>query len=793
MMRQRSYAWVNVVGLAVGIACTLLLALYVQDEWSYDNFHTDSNRIYRVASNGRLQGTDFNTAETGPLLAGAIQKQLPEVESVIRLANWPTFPIQVDTAAFTERYLLLADSNFFSFFDFRLLVGDASEVLKGDGKLVISETAAKRLFRAPADYSTLFGRQVKLAQGYKATVVGVAADAPKASHFHYSMILSLGSWRGLEENGFVVGKVKTYIKTHQVQTIESLNTALKRFTENEIAVELKQRYDISKESFAQFGNFVELFAQPLTDIHLRSDLENEIEPNNRVAYTYLFGFVALFVTIIACINFVNLSTARSASRAKEVGVRKVVGAMNHKLIFQFLFESYLYTLLSVGLSFLVLVLCLLPFNLVTDKALSLSDLLQPTLLWVILLYILFIGLFAGAYPAFFLTYLSPSQILRGSLRSGVTSHRVRNVLVGFQFVISIALMIATLVVNDQMNYLQEKEYGFNEDRVLNILHAVNLGSRASAFVEEVSKVAGVESASFANRLPPNVDGEVLVMHNDQRKQYLMRLYEMDAAHLKTMGYAMTRGRFFTGDSSDFHSIILNQTAADELNIRDTAQQTVSVFTQPNVATTFKLIGIVRDFHFRAANYPIEPLVLLQSRAPNLELAVRVAPDKVSDAISSISRLWNDFSGGAPFEYSWVKDNFRKSYQHQARVREVLLLFTIVAVALAALGVLGLAAYAAEHRSKEVGIRKALGAQRLQIVAMISKDFALLVGVAFLVTAPVAWILMELWLQQFPYHVNVSWWSILAAGFVTVAITFAAVSSQALKAASVDPVKSLKTE
>lgn len=784
----------NVVGLAIGIACTLLIALYIQDERGYDSFHVDADRIFRVASKGRLQGTEFNTAETGPLLAPAIQKQMPMVEAVVRLANWPTFPVRTNMEGFTEKYLLLADSNFFSFFSFKLLVGSANDVLRGDGRLVVSESAAKRLFKvSPDQYPLLVGREVTLAQGFKAKISGVAEDAPHGSHFHYSLVLSFASWKGVEENGFVIGKVKTYIKTKQQLSVDTLNHNLHGFVRNEIAEELKRRYDISKESFAKLGNYVHLYCQPITSIHLYSNLNDEIEINSQANYVYLFGFVALFITIIACINFVNLSTARSASRAKEVGIRKTVGAFNRKLVFQFLFESYLYTFAAVAMAFLLVVLCMVPFKIITEKPLLITDLLEPNVFWVILLYVFFIGLLAGAYPAFFLTYLSPSQILRGSLRSGVTSHRVRNILVGVQFVISFALIIATLVINDQLIFLQRQQPGFQASGVLNMLHVINLGEQADFFKQELLRVPGVKSASYANKLPPHVDDEVLILNGDVRKQFLVGLYEMDAAHLVTMGYTMASGRFFEGDTSDYRSVIINETAARGLGITSPDGRPIQIFLQPNVVSTFKLIGIVKDFHFRSANHPIEPLVILRSRSPNLELAIRLSTQNTEQTLIDIANVWKKFSEGAPFEYSWVTQNFKRSYRQEARMREVLFLFSAIAMAIAAIGLLGLAVYTTQHRAKEIGIRKALGATRFQIITLMSKDFARLVLIAFFIAAPFTWCLMEIWLRQFHYRTEVSWQLILFCGMIATGITVATVSLQAWSAASAKPVKSLKME
>ncbi len=794
MMNQRGFSLINIAGLTMGMTCTLMLVLYIQDELGFDSFHSDSNRIYRIVSQGKLQGEQFKTAETGARLAKAIQQQLPEVESVVRLANWPTFPINYQGNAFTEPYLLLADSNFFSFFDFRLIQGNPDEVLRKKASVVISESAAKKYFNITnQDYSMAIGEELILAQGYKARVAGIVQDPPPNSHFHFSVILSLASWEEVEINGWIDGLVKTYVKTKSEIDLTALDLKLERFVKNEIAQELKRIYSTDYQTFLKNGNYIRLYSQSLRDIHLKSHLSDEIEANNDIQYIYLFAAIALFITLLACINFVNLSTARSATRAKEVGVRKAVGARNGRLVMQFLLESYLYTIIAVILSILLIWLSILPFNLIAEKSLSMNALLHPYFLGGILFFIFVVGLFSGSYPAFFLTYFSPAQILKGSLRSGVRSHKIRNLLVGFQFIISIALIISTAVVYRQLRYIQDQHIGFERKNIINLLHTANLKEHAIEFKEQLLRQPGIVSVSFANRIPPNMDWHAVFRSAETQKDFLMGVYEMDIDHLKTMGYQLAQGTYFNGTHSDSSSVLINETAARQLGITHLNGQQLETTYHPERKDLRTIIGIIKDFNFRSLKLSIEPMIVLPSRIPNWEMAIRFDSENPGEVLEQIEAVWNKYALGAPFEYSFVEDNFQSSYKNEERIGAVFLIFTTLAIIIASLGLLGLATYTVEQRSKEIGIRKVLGATHSEIFVLIGKDFAMLVLIAFIIAAPFAWWALDWWLNQYPYRIEIPWQTIAMAGLLSFVITIISISAQTFRAAAANPIKSLRNE
>jgi putative ABC transport system permease protein len=792
MLRQRGFSLINVGGFTIGITSSLLLVLYVQHELSFDRFHPDSDRIYRVAFEGQLQGNSFRSAETGAPLARALRMETPEVESTLRMASWPTFPVHFDTYDSTEPYLLLADSNFFRFFHFNLIEGNPDEVLLGKDKLVISESAAKRFFnyQGRGDTSPL-GKTLTLAQGYQATVVGIAEDAPAASHFHFTLILSLASWQELAREGWMNGLVKTYFKLKPGASLSAVEEKLEEFTQTHLKQEL-ETYQASLDQFWRQGNFLRFSIQKLTDIHLHSHLDDEIEENGEAQYIYLFIAIAVFIILLACINFVNLSTARSASRTKEVGVRKTSGALNGTLVMQFLFESYFFTLLALLLSLLLVVICLFPFNMATGKDLSLQSLFHPYFLSGIGLFLVLVGILAGGYPAFFHTYLSPAQILKGRLRSGTTTYGIRNMLVAFQFFISIALIISTWVVYEQVHYLQTQPVGFDKSNVITLLHTANLKEQAAAFKKELHDLPGVVSASFANRMPPYVDWIGVFRPVSEQKDFIMTVYEMDPDHLQTMGYEMVSGRFFSHDPADTGAMIINETAAKSLKWNLSGEKKYLTTYSPNRFTR-EVIGIMRDFHFHALKDSIRPLAVMPSRQPNWEMAIRIRPENQDITLEQIKTLWRKHAPNAAFEYSFLEENYRSSYLKEKRVGNVFLIFTFLSMLIGCLGLFGLATYSAEQRAKEIGVRKVLGASVFHVAMLLTRDFTRQIILAFIVAAPLSWWALHEWLKQFPYHILFPWHILVLSGLISLMVAVITVSYKAVTAALRNPSRLLRNE
>jgi putative ABC transport system permease protein len=588
-------------------------------------------------------------------------------------------------------------------------------------------------------------------------------------------------------------QVFTYFKLRPDAEIENAFTQFNKIIEYKIGAELEKSHNTTLANFKAQGNDIGFFTQPMVDIHLKSQLGDELEPNSDVQYLYTFGIIALFITVLACINFMNLSTARSASRAKEVGIRKAVGAPYNRLMIQFLLESYVYIVIAVLISVCLIVIILPVFNFFTNKQLSFYVLLQPEFLGFSLLCIILSGLLAGSYPAFYLSHFSPVEVLKGKLREQLRSYGIRNGLVIFQFFISSVLIVSTLVVYLQIRYVQQANVGFDKSNVINLLHTRNLGKNGIAFKTELLSHPEISAASYASRLPPNVDWQAVFRLVDTEKEYLLNLYEVDYDHQATMRYEMIAGRFFSEQNpADTNTIILNETAARKLGL--------TIFKGKKLITSYdrsnrerEIIGIMKDFNFQSLKEPIQPLAITLGRQPNWEIAIRLTRGDTAEKIALIKSIWDKYADNAPFEYTFLDKNFEAKHQTEKRIGFIFLLFTSLAIFIACLGLFGLAAFTAEQRTKEIGIRKVVGASVRDIVFMINQDFMKLVGIANIVAWPVAWWVMYVWLNQFAFRISFPWWSLLVAGVISLIIAFLSISFQALRAAQGNPVKSLRNE
>lgn len=795
MSRHKGFTSINLFGLTIGIVCSLILALYVLDELSYDTFHADAKNIYRIGFEGSLQGKKVKSAYIGVPIGPALQQAAPEVAAVMRMASWKTFPMRYRDKSFTEPHLLLADSNFFSFFSFSLLEGNPDEVLRGDRSLVITESTAKRYFdyKGKGD-TTPIGKEMVLAQGYTATVKGIAADPPTNSHFDFTVILSLHSWDDARIQSWTTGRVITYVKLKPDASPLVLSKHLRYFVNHYLDAELTQLKRNSIDKLQREGDRLGFFIQQFLRIHLHSDLPDELEKNSNIQYIYVFVAIAVFILLMACINFMNLSTARSASRAKEVGIRKTVGAPASRLMFQFLLESYLFIWIGLGAALFIVLILLGPFNYLTDKSLTITTLFMPASLGVTLTLVALLGLLAGAYPSFYLTRFNPIETIKGRIRVRFKKYGIRNALVVFQFFISASLLIASGVVYTQLQHMQKLNLGFNKEHIINLIHTKNLGDRGALFKKELQEIPGVIAASFSNRLPPHIDQLYVFSTLQPKHDYVLGVYEMDYDHLKTMGYSMVAGRFFSPDfPEDSTAVILNEAAADALGFSRMERQKLSTHYGNINGMDREVIGIVKNFNSTSLREPIQPIAIVLGYQPNWEMAIRIKPDDQEKTIERIQHVWKTFVPEAPFEYTLLADNFESTYTPEKQISVLLFGFTGLAIAIACLGLFGLATFIGEQRTKEIGIRKALGATVQTIVLLLNKDFLLLVIIANVLAWPMAGWFMYQWLSQFAYAAPFPWWVMPATTVATVSIALITISYQALRAASGNPVNSLRNE
>jgi|APTNR8051073442_1049403.scaffolds.fasta_scaffold00003_366 putative ABC transport system permease protein len=796
LMRQKIYSAINIFGLTTGVTASLFILLYVADELSYDRFHPDAEQIYRVNFHGTLQGQAFVNAQTGMPMAEGLQREGTGVTSVVRLDKWMTCPVRYEERAFTEMHFYLADSNFFSFFNFSLIAGNIEEALRGPNKIVISETAAVRYFdyKGKGDLSPIGKTLVIGSEGaIFAEVTGIAKDVPHNSHIHFDFIMSWETSGYSNNTVWLNSEAYTYFKVFPGTDISGIQKTLDGFVTKYCAKEIEQFLNVSLDEFLKQGGNVGFTTQPLVDIHLKSQLQDELEPNGNIEYVYLFSAIALFIVLLACINFMNLSTARSANRAKEIGVRKAVGALRNKLIRQFILESFVYAAIAFLLAFILVYVLLIPFNQLAGKSLTTDMLYHPVFLTGFVLLMVGIGVLAGSYPAFYLTSFKPVEVLKGKFRAGAKSYGIRNTLVVFQFFISIALIISSMMVYWQLDFLQKQDVGFQKENVVGIMHTMNLGKNAEAFKNEILKYPDFIAASYSSRLPPNVDWSSTFTNESSEESYLMAVYIMDHDHLKTLGLNMISGRFFSRDfPSDSSAVILNETAARHLGILEGQGKKIK-YPGTEAGYAMEVIGIIQDFNFETLKANIRPMVIFLGGAPNWDIAVRLTPGDPAKKIKLLGELWKKFAPNSPFEYSFVDQNFDAKFRSEQRLSEVILVFTALAVFIACLGLFGLATFAAEQRSKEISIRKIMGATVSQMVILLSKNFVKLILVALLIAIPVTWYGMNKWLESFAYHIEFSIALAGIAGLVALGIAMLTVSFRSIKAAMGNPVEYLRND
>ncbi len=788
MIRQKVYAFINIAGLSVGIAASLLILLYVADELSFDKFHRDANRTYRVGFSGRLQGNEMLSAITSASLAGAMKAEIPEVAEVVRFGLWRTMPVSHGDKHFTERHMLVADSNFFDFFSFPLLQGDPRTVLRGTNKVVITKSVAQKYF---GDENPIGKILLRGSEKTASEVTGVAADPPANSHIRFDVVLSGESWPDFGSIQWTNNNIYTYFKSSEGVNVENVKAKLDAIVERNIGSELEKYIGMTFEEFRQQGNNIGMFLQPMTDIHLKSNLTDEIIPNGNVKYLYIFGAIAAFIILIACINFMNLSTARSANRAKEVGVRKTAGALRKRLVVQFLSESILYSVFSTLLAMVIILACLEPFNLLAGKSLSAQVLFTPAAAGMLLLFSLFIGLLAGSYPAFYLTAFKPTDVLKGKIRAGFRNSTLRNVLVVFQFMISIALIFGSIVVFQQLQYMQEKNLGFDKENVVSLLHTLALKNNATAFKTELASHPEFIASSFVNRLPPNIDWTSAFRKGGSEQDFLLAVYHVDHDHLETMGLSMVQGRFYSREfPSDTMAIILNESAYHAMGFTNLEEAEVISynFEQP---TSLKVVGVIRDFNFESLRSTVRPMAVLLGGEPNLEMAIRLSPGNTQEQIRLLEDIWKKHAPGSAFEYSFLDQNFDSLFRSEQRLSIIVVVFTGLAIGIACLGLFGLAAYTAEQRAREISIRKVMGASVGQVMILLSKDFSLLIVVAFAIAMPLGWYFAEGWLQEFANRIDISVWMVAVSGMISIAVAAATISYQAFSAARENPVNAMR--
>ena len=801
LVKNKTFSFINIIGLASGLACFILIALYVTDELSYDRFNEKADRIYRINSDIVFGGNKLHLAVASDPMGAALKKDYPQVEEFVRFFNSSGSKlIKKGNEFIRENNISHADSTLFDVFTLPIIAGDPKTALNDPNTVVISESAAKKYFAT----TDVVGKSIETNDNnstlYKITAV--MKDIPHNSHFNFDMIFSMDNVR-YQWGNFLSHNHQTYLLLSPGTDHKEFEKNFKQFINKYVIPQAAQFMEVkSMDEFEKAGNKLEYTLMPLTDIHLRSDRVPEMNVNGNIQYVYIFSAVALFVLLLACINFMNLSTARSASRAKEVGIRKVVGSEKGSLIKQFLIESILTTVISTLLAIAIAWLCLPWFNNLSAKQLLISDLLQTRYLAFLIALPLIVGLLSGLYPAFVLSSFNPIVVLKGKLSAGLKRSTLRNALVVGQFTTSIFLIAATIIVFRQLNFIQTKKLGFSKDQMLIVNGTGALGNNRDAFKNEVSKFAGVKGTTYAGYIPVAGSSRNDVSFSTEAtmtstNSVNMQVWNIDHTYIPLMEMEIVKGRNFSKDfGTDSNATIINETAARLLGWNDDAvgKKLYTYFQDQgsNTLASREVIGVVKNFHFESMKENIGPLCF--RLADNYwATAFKVNTTDIKELVSKIESKWKAMAPGMPFSYQFMDESFDNMYRVEQRTGKLGLTLAVIAILIACLGLFGLATYTAEQRIKEIGVRKVLGATISNIVSMLSKDFVVLVVIASVIAIPVAWWAMNKWLQDFAYRISIGWWVFAAAGIIALLIAVITVSSQAIKAALANPVKSLRTE
>lgn len=796
LWKNKAFSAINILGLSVGIATCLLITLYVLDELSYDAYNDKADRIYRVDVDLKFGGAEQKFAVASAPMAFTMVKDYPQVENAVRFRNYGSSVVKKGEQNIREEHVIFADSTLFAVFTLPMIAGDRNTALKEPNSLVITKRIAEKYFGS----TDVIGKTLRFDNRTDYKITGVIKNVPENSHFNYDFFVSMASSEESRNGIWASFNFNTYLLIRKGVDPKTVIAEIEEANQKYLWPQVQQMMKVDPVEFKKSGNYMNMSLTPLKDIHLHSDRIAELSANNDVQVVYIFSLVAVLILVIACINFMNLSTARSANRAKEVGVRKVLGTQRAHLISQFLTESVLMSVLSFALALGLAALLMPFFNQLAVKNLTLSPVDHPVLIPILLVFAVIVGLLAGSYPAFYLSAFQPIQVLKGKLAGGFKQSYFRSTLVVFQFAVSIALIIGTVIIYNQLTFIQNKKLGFNKDQVLIVSNAYVLGPQAETFKNEVLKYKDIQSASVSGYLPvPSSRSDQPFFPEgiiDQKKAVSMQQWAVDVDYIKTLGMEMQAGRDFSKElKTDSSAVIINETAAKIFGYKNPIGHTITTMndiSDPTKRTNYKIIGVVKNFHFSSLRENIGALCMYLGNSTD-DISFRMNAGNALNTIKNIESLWKKMAPSEPFTYSFMNEDFNRMYSSEQRIGKIFISFAILAILIACLGLFGLATYAAEQRTREIGIRKVLGASVSNIVTMLSKDFLKLVIIAAIIAFPVAWWAMHKWLQDFVYRINISWWVFAIAAVAALLVALFTISFKAIRAALTNPVDNLRTE
>ena len=790
LSKNKVFSVINISGFAIGLTCFILITVFVVDELSYDKYPAQAENIYRVnlsvAGNGDVAVYPLVDVAVGE----GIKNAFPEVKASTRIFSVSDF-VKYDDKQFKEEHLAFADSNFLQLFSIPLVEGNTTNALVQPNSIVVSRSFAKKYFGngEAVGQSITVGTRNTI---YKVT--GVIDKVPANSHFHFDAFLSMSTFPNTNKTWSNLGYY-TYLLLNKNTDPKKLEAKFPQLVAKYVVPEIQHDMGVSLAEAQKSVNTFRFSLAPLTDIHLRSNTKFELEPNGDIQYVYIFSILALFILLLACVNFTNLSTARAIKRAREVGIRKVMGSVKKQLIVQFLSESVLFTFFSMLLSYVLIFLLLPYFNQLANKNISFDFFLNYKLIMAVLLVSFIAGILAGIYPAFFLSSFNTIRVLKGASMQGSQKKPLRSSLIVFQFFVSTALIIATVIIYQQLHYMQNKKLGYDKDQVLFLPDARLLGKDQTAFKQQLLQDNRVVSASISRSIPGGqiMDGTEIYPKNENSNgtEIHASISHVDYDYLHTLGIQILKGRNFSKDfPTDSSGIVINEAAVQQLGW--TNENAVGKTIVRSGQEEFKVVGVVADFNYASLKQKVAPLMMMLGRNFG-GLIIKINTRDVKGFLADLKKQWNSFNPAGPLEYNFLDEKFAALYASEQRTKQIFSAFAVLAIIIASLGLFGLSAFVIEQRAREIGIRKVLGASVQQVLLLVSKEFLLLVGIAFIISVPVTWWAMHEWLKDFAYRINIGTGVFVAAGLAAILIAFFTISFQAIRAAITNPVKSLRTE
>jgi len=787
LTRNKFYSAINIVGLAIGITACILIMLYVQSELSYDTFHKKADRIYRVNLYGVLNDDEVNQPFTSPPLAKAMQNEIPEVEEAVRLTKLQPV-IRHNNDVFNEKRWYFADANFFKIFSASFIYGNPENALSQPNSVVLTESTANRYFGK----NNPIGQFITWENDCDYQVTGVIKDYLENSHIKLDFLASIKG-QDIDNNmQWIHNMVYTYILIKEGYTKQDVDAKLEGLVKKYVGPAIKQFMGVSFEDALAQGVKYRWYAQPLGEIHFDREVSQGPEPLGNKSYMLIFSIIAVFILVIACINYMNMSTARSANRAKEVGIKKSLGSNRNHLVFQFLSESILVTLIALVLA-LVLIKLLLPgFNNLIDKQLVFNYFNNFKVIPLLVVFGIGIGIIAGSYPAFFLASFNPVKVIKGTHKSEGGHAKLRSGLVIFQLIVSIVLFSGTFFISKQLSFLQSKDLGFNKENLVIINKANYLGNQMSSFKNELLAQSSILKITNSSSIPGRSNSGRTFFHHSVNDSRGMNTFWSDCDFIKTYQIELTEGRFFDeGKQFNAKSVVLNETAIKQLNIEDPIGKKIYEGKKTE-DKSLTIIGVMKDFHSQSLYEEMSSLVMVSGSGSGGYLSVRISGD-IQQNLKIIEQTWDKFANGQSLDYVFFDEDFGRLYNAEVRTRKIVTIFSALAILIACLGLLALAAFVAEQRTKEIGVRKVNGARISEILFSLNRNFMKWVGIAFVIAVPGAWYLLHNWLGNFAYKTNLSWWVFALAGVAALVVTIITVSWISWKAATRNPVEALRYE